>query len=180
MIRRHFLAGVVGLKAMCAAAALAVGVGQAAEAATYDVIFTITTAQHDYLDFDDGQKVTRTYLPEWWGVEVNTPMQGILEIGADAVASLVVNGRSFFGQADATQWQDAENSWTEGQGGVWYSYMTWTGAAGAWYHTADHRPDYYDVYADISLAPVPLPMTAALLPLGIGALALMRKRRRLA
>lgn len=178
MIRRHFLAGVVGIKAMCAAAALAVGVGQT-EAATYDVIFTITEAQHDYLDFDNNQAVTRTYLSEWWGMAVNAPLRGVLEMGADGIFPLLtVSGLTLFRTPDAGQAGSSETSWTEGTG-AWYNTLTWTGSQGTWYRTEDQRPDYYNISADIRLAPVPLPVSAALLPMGIGALAFLRKRRRL-
>ncbi len=162
---------------MIVAACAAIGIGQAAEAATYDVVFTLTSVAHDYCPFMQGYCET-SFLDEWWGTAVNTPVQGILEIESNAVAALIINGRIFFGEDGIFQWQSAANSWAEGQGGIWYSYLTWTGTEGTWSHTADHLPDYYLADAEFRLAPVPLPATAALLPLGLGALALMRRRRR--
>lgn len=67
MIRRHFLAGIVGIKAMCAAAALAIGAGQA-EAATY------TTVNYDlYLRYEGSVFTDFTAIDLASGREYSSP-----------------------------------------------------------------------------------------------------------
>lgn len=177
MIRRHFLGGLVGIKAMVAAAALAFGAGQPAQSATYDVMFTITKAEHIYSPLDQvGGGITP--LSEWWGMAVNTSLRGVLEYGENIFPVLTVGGSRLFGEWGYA-WQDPPGTWIE-QNFAWnYNYLTWTGSEGTWLRWEDSEPDYYRIEGEFRLAPVPLPATAALLPLGIGALALMRRRRRL-
>lgn len=164
----------MGIRALCAAAAVVVGVGQA-EAATYNVMFTIARADHVYYPADNSE-YTITPLGEWRGMLVNSPLRGLLKLEEGITPILSVGGKFLFGGGDAENY--ADGSWWQTNETL-YDYLTWTGAEGTWMRREDNLPDYLFVDADIQLAPVPLPATAALLPMGIGALALMRKRRRL-
>lgn len=66
--------------------------------------------------------------------------------------------------------------------GVSFSFSDWNGQASSgvsfsgegYYGWADFRETKFTV---VDMAPVPLPATAALLPMGLGALALVRRRR---
>lgn len=194
MIRRHFLAGVVGLKAMCAAAALMVGVGQA-EAATarcersdaYDPPIYGTKLTYDFDVFirqgfiDNEDNPIEAYGP--YSKNVAVPMRAnITSLPADYCADITL---SSLGQT----WQTTESFGTLGfvafgntADGGRFVFSLFNDLIGdsldiEW-HTAD---SYAWVLLDIEnvrLAPVPLPATAALLPVGIGALAMMRKRRK--
>lgn len=174
----------MSIRTFCAAAVVALGVGQAEAATVYDVIFTITKAKHLYIDDcydEDGSYTTcvsTELLPDWRGMSVGDPLRGVFAVGDDGFATLDVGGLRLFGDWGAYQAYDGDAYWWEGSGGVWYTYLSWNGTAGTLFHSLDNRPDSYDTYASLTLAPVPLPATAALLPLGIGALAMMRRRRR--
>lgn len=174
----------MNIRTVVLSAAMAVGVGQA-EAASYDVIFTLTRAEHVYTPtFEDPQIVTP--LDEWWDIPANNPVSGLLQFHQDAsgrtVAMLYAGPSIIF----EYPWRSEMSSDGEyfGQatfGGVWYTDLWWSSADGKGRvaHSDDHRPNYYFAEATFELAPVPLPPTAALIPLGIGALAALRRRRRL-
>lgn len=56
--------------------------------------------------------------------------------------------------------------------------FTWNGTSGYWRHDGYEEPvEYYSTFT-FELATVPLPASAALLPLGIAALGIMRRRRK--
>lgn len=169
----------MGIRSLCAAAVVAVGVGSAADAATYDVIFTVTEAMDEYIGDDDEQYVA-TPLSGWWGFDVNAPVAGTLSVSDDDnTVSLDVAGNRLFEDYDSIGGIGGGGvSWLFGVGGSALTELRWFGDRGALIYLSDNRPDYTSARATLSLAPVPLPAAAALLPLGIGALAMMRKRRR--
>ena len=184
MIRRHFLAGVVGLKAMCAAAALAVGAGQA-EAATYNGTFTLVSAVSEHEEVFGHPYEDDILLPGHWGVATGETVAATITITPDiggmifalfAGATEIFNsyvslsGTGYAGSQSGTE--DAYYGWKE---------LFWDGAgSGTVSYSGEMTPWYPEIRGTftVDLVPVPLPLSAALLPLGIGALAMMRKRRK--
>lgn len=186
MIRRHFLAGVVGLKAMCAAAALMVGVGQAeAATVTHNIVFTVTDAYDRYYpDYgtDPSLPPSRTNRDEFWGFKVGEALNGTLTITKECVnlgclmAKLIVAGTTLYDQKVSGTFDAFEG--IKGSSGYLWEYIAWDGISGLFQYTYDNSPIVTYADATIELAPVPLPMAGTLLPVGIGALAMMRKRRK--
>ena len=195
MIRQHFLAGVVGLKVAVPAAVLMVGVGQA-EAATgkcdysghYDppVYGTKVTYNFDvfvkqgFADREDNP--IDAYGP--YSKDIGVPMQAkITYLPEDYCADITLSSQ---GQA----WETDYSSWMFG-----FFASGWASDGARFAFSLDYfEPDDFldlewrtgDSYAwlllsieNVRVAPVPLPATAALLPVGLGALAMIRRRRRL-
>lgn len=194
MIRRHFLAGVVGLKAMCAAAALMVGVGQAEAATVLDVEFTITRAVNEYIPVpEEGPDEGFEDVPfeEFWGVKVGDTVNAVFTYAEEWVGNQK-SLRASFSVADqllfrgtlsrGMPWEMAWAGISDHTSSPEYFALEWDGVGmGTLEYTHDFRPWFPTVEATwsvVSPAPVPVPMTAALLPFGIGALAMMRKRRK--
>lgn len=177
----------MGFRVLCAAAAVVAGVGSAdAATVTHDIVFTVTDAYDltSYFDYEIEEMVeVRTDLPGFWGFATGSSTRGILEI-VETVATqltvrLVVAGTAVFEADDASGTIEAFYA-VSGISGYKMDGLRWTGTSGKLEYTYDGSPDFTFADATISLAPIPLPATAALLPMGIGALAWMRKRRRLA
>ena len=178
------------IRSLCAAAVVAVGVGQAdaATVVTHDIIFTVTYAvdrqeveifEEDEVRFEN----IDTPLAEFWGVPVGSPARGTLTISndvpnpyGDVFVSLVVAGTTLYNEVADGTFDDFDG--IQGISGYLWESIRWQNGSGFLWYTYDGRPNYTFADATITLAPVPLPAAAALLPLGIGALALMRRRRR--
>lgn len=183
MIRRHFFAGAVGL-ALCAAAALAVGAGQA-QAATVDrVTLTLTGEYHCF--YSDGDCSGFGPVPSFdcfYGLPVGQAITGWLSIGdpdehRNQAISFTVND---FVYRLGGQFIDYFSDRNYHQASDCCSFLiAWNGATGSISYMDDASPWSTEVYGTISIAPVPLPAAAALLPLSLGALAWIRRRRRLA
>ena len=166
----------MGIRALCAAAVVAVGVGQA-EAATYNVDITLTQAQEtiwsDYTVIDE-------IIPysEYWTIPVGETKRGQLIVGEPsddgAQVTLTVGGMTIF---DGYGWHSYYGDvFAHAYGYMWLYW--WSDGTGKIEDSYDGGLRTREVFATLTLAPVPLPATAALLPLGIGALAMMRRRRR--
>lgn len=217
MIRRRFLAGVVGLKAMCATAALMVGVGQAEAATTvnydlwlryegtslYDLSYYEIDGSNEYEEANYTADATTPFKPVKFGdlitgamirftatVEYPDPPTSFTEttispcqLGAEDCtyfnyANMNQDGRirlyNFFGDYMLSGYPTAGGTlsyWFDSFGTV----EDRTTADGVYkYRTRGETANFTVVQP----APVPLPVTAALLPVGLGALAMMRKRRK--
>lgn len=178
----------MGIKALCAAAAVVVaGVG-AVDAAVVrkDVTFTFSEAvRWEEGDLHDRTDDVFTYFDHHLGLPVGSPIKGELTITdiADAWGedlrwvNLVVGGVKLFADEVAFTgprhafFNDTRTGWD------WYRLELFD-ALGFYEYFDDDRPNAYTATGTFSIAPVPLPASAALLPLCFGALALLRKRRR--
>ncbi|WP_103171623.1 hypothetical protein [Paracoccus sp. SY] len=170
----------MGIKALCAAAAVVAGVGSA-EAATVDHVKLTLTAEYicEAGECDEPAPSVAKFM----GIPVGQSVYGDLHIGdkdADLFQRIVffskgtVNNLGYF-RDDYSDGRYSERSSIEGL----YAYLiNWNGLVGSLWYRDDDYPWSLDVSGTIELAPVPLPATAALLPMGLGALALMRRRRR--
>ncbi len=173
----------MGIRALCAAAAVVVGVGSAAEAATVDVVFTLTEAVEHYMPPWDESAWVDTPLLVYNGLAVGSTYNGTLTVedkpfngGIFTWATLLIDGKTiydFIVDGDLTAFHG------QSEGFIQWTTLDWDGAAGQFQYNHDILPYDTIVIGSFALAPVPLPATAALLPLGIGALAVLRRRRRL-
>ncbi|SNR59782.1 VPLPA-CTERM protein sorting domain-containing protein [Paracoccus sediminis] len=167
----------MGIRAMCAAAAVAMGIGSAADAATLRLEF-------DYA-YHGGDNLENTDFTTVWGLPVGgvSEVQLDLDYPASNYAELKTNaGIVIFGDIvgfmNGVFWGDT------GLSGIDYTVFSWDGTLGYVEYSGEFGS--YETFKDIratlslvsDLAPVPLPAGALLLPAGIGALALLRKRRR--
>ena len=173
------------IRALCTAAAVFIGVGSAADAATvtHSIVFTVTDAYDltSYFDYEKEEHVDRrTELSGFWGFATGSSTRGTLEIVEESSGhleiSLTVAGNVIF-EAD-TSGTSEDFYAVDGISGYIMEGLRWTGASGTFDYTKDGQPDYTFADATISLAPVPLPPAVALMPMGLGTLALLRKRRR--
>lgn len=169
------------IAAAVTAVGAAVGIGQA-EAATHDIVFTVTDAYVAHVPIYDDQEPSREDLPGYWGFLTGNPVRGTLTVsdGPDMgtlIATLIVGGTTLYDHLVSGSANDFTG--IEGSSGFVWDALEWNGSTGLFQFTQDERPQITLADASIALAPVPLPATAALLPIGIGALALMRRRRRL-
>lgn len=164
------------LRTLVASAAVAVGIGQAAQAATHNIVFTITRAEHIYYPADESVYEV-TPLDGWWGLAAHTPLKGILDIADDDRATLDVAGTRIVDGWYGADLPQGGRRWLQGDG---FSYTTldWYGDKGSVEYGADYLPDYYEADATVALAPIPVPASAALLPLGVAVLSSLRKRSR--
>lgn len=186
MIRRHFLAGVVGLKAMCAAAALMVGVGQAEAAVmpspygTYDVEFTLEGV-YSACNITCEDPVQVPYA----GMSLGDTQRGVLDIREGSNPYTIVVDFSWVGGVLA---DDLELIGTVGNSyaNSLYFALSWERIGGLFtgmftgvnYPLNNGDIEQLNDFRFTEIAPVPLPMAGTLLPVGIGALAMMRKRRK--
>lgn len=169
----------MGIRALCAAAAVVAGVGQA-EAATVDRVTMTLNAEYicEIGDCeDDPAPGVDFFLP------TDVPVTGWLSIGDkddqdmqeitfsyNGMESILgpfidFSGTGYYQSVDAME-------------GFYAFNIDWNGLFGSLWYRDDDAPWSLDVRGTLELAPVPLPATAALLPMGLGALAMMRKRRR--
>lgn len=177
----------MNVRALCAAAVVAVGVGQAeAATVTHKVIFTVTEAVDTYYPVYDGGPSDApnvdTHRDGFWGLETGKPTRGTLTVSDDCLGfgcplvKLVVAGTTLYDDVAEGVLNSFEG--IQGFSGYKWEYIKWNGSSGIFQHIYDATPTVTFAEASMTLAPVPLPATAALLPLGVGALAMMRKRRR--
>ncbi len=162
------------LGAVIAAAVVAVGVGQAeaATVVTHDVIFT--------MDFLHGPK-------SHWGVREGHRANGTLTItdtgnSNDNWLTLTIKGYiAYDGKVTGSA------GYYEGITGIVgyvYKMVDWSGTSGSIADAYDDENGPRELQAEGSFtigtlpSPVPVPATILLLPAGLGALAMMRKRRK--
>lgn len=176
----------MGIRALCAAAAVVVGMGSAAEAATYTGTFTLVSAVKEYETSNPGDPdLPDEELPGHWGVATGNTVEATFNINvyADWVVFEVFHGNiEIFNEriyASGSGYTGGQSGWADSYYG--WKELTWDGAqSGSVVYWGENYPWYAVIKGTFSIdpAPVPLPATAALLPLGIGALVAVRKRRR--
>lgn len=168
----------MGIRALCAAAAVVVGAGSAADAATVDrVSLTLDAEYICEMDIcEDPEPAV-----DFYGLPTDGPVTGWLSIGDEnsewlrsitfTLGNSIIDFGRFQGTSGEYQNADLLGFFTD-------FFIRWNGTAGSLSYRDDGAPWSLDVQGTIELAPVPLPATAALLPMGLGALAMMRRRRR--
>lgn len=186
----------MGIGSLFAAAAIAVGMGHAADAATYEgqdfnVIVRLTeTLICDWGDCDGYP--SKDYGGVFHTAPIGTVLRGVLSFGhfqgtpGEYFSGIPIwfsshgNGDGFGGSHFDTNHGIGYYSNHDPQGDDYDFQISWDGTAGSVYYYYDEQDYAWDrkVTGTIELAPVPLPASAALLPLGLGALALIRRRRR--
>lgn len=164
----------MGIRSLCAAAVVAVGFGSAADAATvtHNIIFT--------MNFLDG--------PQYhWGIKEGQKANGTLEIIEGSFdenwLTLTINGYSAYsGKASGS---GGYYDGITGIVGYGYQVIQWGLTSGKFADAYDDEDGIFELQAEGTMvlgtlppSPIPLPAAAAFLPIGIGALAVMRKRRR--
>ena len=198
-IRQVFQEAFLGIRSMIVAACAAIGIGQAAEAAAsrceysdhYDPPEIGIRENYDFdLYFREGFIGSEETPISSYGIymkDVAVPMRAtITHLAADYCADISL---SSLGQV----WDVTSSLMSVGldfiaygnspdDGNFLFSLSNQYGSYGS-YLDLEYRTDdaYTWVLLDIDnvrVSPVPLPTTAALLPLGLGALAVMRRRRR--
>lgn len=168
-----------------AAAAVAVGVGQA-EAATYDVVLELT--DQVYFCVIDECTEPEPDETDFEGIPLFTAIQGVLDISPDSFFTDWIRITfAFDGKvSDLGLFYDEISHYESVDNDPSQSYwISWNGQSGSIGYGDDELPNDPPygriVFGDISavdVAPVPLPASAALLSMGFGALALMRRRRK--
>jgi hypothetical protein len=168
----------VSIRALLGAAAVAVSVGAAAEAATieaYNVRITLDDVQYWCNFCQSGE--TPPEINSAFGLDEGSSAVGSLSITTDEERlsySLTFGSSSVAG----SNLMLFDGLWTDFGG---FNRFSWNAGTGAITLLDDGTP--WEQVTQLSLtevAPVPLPATAALLPLGLGALAMMRRRRKAA
>lgn len=205
----RFQGWIMGIRALCAAAAVVVGAGSAADAATYR--YELTYQNSLFSDAEVWRIEPEELLfagnlnstDDLWGIP--TALPGIVP-GTKVMFELIFDAgkvvRCMIGSFDCHPGKTVYARWGESpiftehefmemrfsgeaQIGTLVELYDIRNAAGHVFSTPDYyisvwsRYSYFTV-SDLTpgIAPVPLPATAALLPLGIGALAILRRRRR--
>lgn len=169
----------MGMRALCAAAIVAAGVGQA-EAATVDRVKLTLTAE--YICEINPCEDAAPNVGKFYGVETGKSVFGDLYIGdpdQDWLQTILFISKGTahnFGQFS----DFGENAYLNEFLRYYYTafVIEWNRSEGSIWYRDDNAPWSLEVLGTIELAPVPLPATAALLSLGLSALALMRRRRR--
>lgn len=180
----------MSIRVLCAAAAVAVGVGQAEaavlESGFYEVNIALTDTYWDCYRCADhlDPKPKPDTLEPFYGLNLGDTVQGTFSF-------LVENGVLYFELAhagatirgDGTHYITDDNKYLslydytylefDIVDGLFQGIFTDYDFGGEWRQVG--RLDFVEIPP---MAPVPLPAAAALLPLGIGALAMMRRRRR--
>ncbi len=173
----------MSFRPMVVAAVMAVGIGQVADAAIveYDIVITVNSAYYHY--YPIGGENHSTPLEGWWGLKTGVPTAGVLRVQTydtgSAIADLIIPGIGaiFENNFSASPMNGYYYWWGVGSSSAGsMTWLTWNGNEGSLSYSQDRLPHYTN--ADASFSVIPLPASAALLPLGVGALALMRKRRR--
>lgn len=197
----------MSVRVLIAAAAVSLGMGQAADAATvkYNLRYEDSVLEDVWIYFDDADEElwfdklsihgSAWKLPSLFqGAQKGDLFEAYAEIEKDDeygeyIASYCYVGffkctaksiGNIFVQPDFYIVADAFAVWNDGKTLTLTSWGRWDGDG------FDIIGEGYTGYADaitstftiIQPAPVPLPATAALLPLGLGALAMMRRRQK--
>lgn len=193
------------IKAMFLGLAAAAGIGQAADAATYNARYIETRyGDTDIFEYSEDHPETDTVTHfaslssrhDLWGLETLVPgmtpgkVFSFDDIGLGCAVGpmtcdqnledyygfyhndpLFFGGENFYIQLDG---RIAAGTTIE----VWdiEAYHGHVFKGDRFEAQVRNRNTYFEI---VSIAPVPLPMTAALLPLGIGGLAMLRRRRTL-
>ena len=161
-------------------AVLAVGVGQA-EAATWDV--DVTWISGAWICAYDCDGVTPPDPNDYHvGIDIGETKSGTLSIdpyvgwGNDVTLTLRVADSVIVSSPMTTLPGRYQNFWAYHN--LW---VDWDGASGLYHYEDDRTPYFWKSEFRISLtqpAPVPVPASVALLSVSMGALAMMRKRRK--
>ncbi|WP_306608556.1 VPLPA-CTERM sorting domain-containing protein [Paracoccus sp. WLY502] len=172
--------------------------GQAADAATYEgQDFNVMVRLTETLICEGGDCdgfPSRDYGGVFFTAPIGTILRGVLSFGdftgtpGDYFSGIPIWFSSYAGDAGfGGDYFDTRNgigyySNHDPQGDDYDFHISWDGTTGSVYYYYDEQDHVWDrmVTGTIQLAPVPLPASAALLPLGIGALVLVRRRRRTA
>lgn len=175
----------MGIRSLCAATVVAVGVGSAAGAATIEsgsYAVQMTLVESSWLCF----------MGDCEGPEPTSSVYKGLNVG-DIVPAMLSLAFPNSSQVHFTlSWSDTTISdflTLIRENVYWRSDNKWelslyqtgdilSGVLVDGYYSAIWTQNARIEFTEVQPAPVPLPATAALLPLGIGALALMRRRRR--
>lgn len=175
----------MGIGNWCFGLVAAMAVGTAAEAATYNVAVTMTQNSLDCWPGSSELCGSEPDLGSWSGLTLGRAVYGVLSIIENTVeneaqVSLYLNDGGAVFDYEMRPNQSNTGYWMMSSG---YGYdIHWDGEVGGFFYQDDGYPWSRSVRAGMSLgeapAPVPLPAGAALLPFGLGALAVMRKRRR--
>ncbi|VDS08851.1 hypothetical protein PARHAE_02036 [Paracoccus haematequi] len=190
----RFLEVALGIRALCAAAAVVVGVGSAAEAATsrcaYSDMYDLKGERIAYdfdLYFKEGQVGEPGNYIEAFGIytrDVPIPMRmNAIFLPSDYCADITLSSQGeewsvassgwvseFFATGinpDGAKYSLALDPWSPSESFVDLEY--WDGIQTTWVLLS---------VDNIRPAPIPLPSAAVLLPVGVGALTVLRKRRR--
>lgn len=169
----------MGIRVLCAAAAVVVGVGQA-EAATVDhVKLTLNAEYICEMECDEPAPTIGKFM----GIPVGQSVYGDLYIGDrddDLLQQILFVSKGIIHELGFFLDEQLDGRYSEiGAIESMYAYLiNWNGSEGSLWYRDDNVPWSLEVQGTIELAPIPLPATAALLPMGLGALALMRRRRR--
>lgn len=187
----------MSFRSLVAAALLAVGVGQASDAATivgwrdaYGTPHPVYREAYDVdLYFDQGYIGGADNPIEAWGIyNKETPVSMRIMVDwfePDYWADVSVSSRGQDWSIIGSALQMNGNFIASGSnpnGEAFTLELSRFSDFAGYIDLADQAGSYYDwallSVENVRLAPVPIPATAALLPLGLGALAMMRKRRR--
>lgn len=177
----------MGMKLALAAAILAAGIGQAGAATVEERPgwFTLTSFQFfcpgdcsqyphvdtkSFLGIREGQSALARFT-------ISTSDDGeIVDLSMHfrSPSSSVVFSESLARQENGSYLYDS----IDHVNCCYRSEISWNGKSGMWRYEGDGGG--FDPYATLSfqIAAVPLPASAALLPIGIGALAMLRRRKR--
>ncbi len=180
----------MGIRSMVAAAVMAVGVGQAADAAVYNV--RITLVEHSYWIpggcSEEFEQVCPGPAGNYKGLTLNKPTFGTLdiELSNDVLSMRLYDSVGNF--IDGGRYESMGNGLGFNTPGSDMSVGFQTPAISfpILYATGEEMKiwQYDDFYisgiefVDIRIEKLPLPAGAVLLPVGLGAFAMLRKRRR--
>ena len=171
----------MGIRALCAAAAVVVaGVG-AVDAATVDHVKLTLNAEYICEEGECGEPAPS--ISSFRDIPIGSAIYGDLVIGDRdedlfQIIQFVSKGTTYH-LGRFLDWQSTGNYIEDAAMDFFYWYqINWNGSEGSLRYRDDNVPWSLEVQGTIELAPVPLPATAALLPLGIVALAMLRRRRR--
>ena len=170
----------MGIRALCAAAAVVAGMGSAAEAATVDhVKLTLSAEYICEMECDE----PAPSIGKFMGIPVGQSVYGDLYIGdrGEDLFQIIhfISKGTTYNLGRFLDWQSTGNYIEEAAMEFFYDFqINWNGSEGSLRYRDDDAPWSLDVQGTIEPAPVPLPATAALLPMGISVLVLMRRRRR--
>lgn len=164
------------------AAVAALGIGSGAQAATLNASFTLVSAVDVHIPVfeEDMPKQEDRQLLEWWGITVGKTVAATVTIGEGMRFTLATAAGIVF---DEYIWRSGSSYYglTYGPDHGWTG-LSWDGSlfgSGSILAQGAEDPWFKEIYGEFRLqpAPVPVPLSAAFLPLGFGAFAMIRRRR---
>lgn len=194
LIRIGFEGGFMSIRSVAAAAVMAAGIGQAADAAVLESGFykvEMTLDENYWWCYSRSCEEPEPAPAPYQGLNLGDRVEGYF--GFHLVSpgilsfSLAWNDGAIF--SEYSRWgnfyRTDENSYYNSVFEQIISFELVNGVLSGMFTDSYYHSGTWDQYASISfqevevdVAPVPLPATAALLPFGLGALAMMRKRRK--